>query len=157
MSRSYVTIAATVLLLSGLLACSKGSDTPAGGGPLTLQQTRYLSTANLILADANAAFGPIRGLETGTETPSASEVESSTARLEALKKQAAALEPPARFSEEHALLTTALEKMVQAAEMAMTSMEKGDEDSRGAARARAKEAFDLLRKASAAFLAESRR
>lgn len=159
MSRLHILIlaAVSVLLLTGVYACDEGTETSTESGQLTDEESRYLVTANRILADANAAFRPIRSLLSGSETVSDSAVTSSAEQLHELNEAAADLEPPLRFDEAHSLLIAALARMGQMGELAVTSVEAGNKDSLQAARTQAEEAFDLLKEASAAFLSAARR
>ena len=157
MIRLHVLTATLALLLVGLLACNGEADRPAEEGQLTDEETRYLVKANRILAESNGAFGTIRGILIGIETANDSAVSPLAAQLQELNEEATNLEPPGRFSEEHPLLLTALDRMAQIAEQVATAMEEGDEESIAAAGVRAEEAFDLLRQASTAFIEEGRR
>jgi hypothetical protein len=153
--RLHVLTAALALLLVGLLACNGEADMPAEEGQLTDEETRYLVTANRILADSNASFGSIRRTLIGIETANDSAVAPLAEQLQEMNEEATSLEPPGRFSEEHSLLLTALGRMAQIAEQVATAMEEGDEESIAAAGVRAEEAFDLLKQASAAFIQAS--
>jgi hypothetical protein len=155
--RHHVLTAALALLLVGLLACNGEADRPAEEGQLTDEETRYLVTANRILADSNAAFGSIRKTLIGIETANDSAVAPLAEQLQEMNEEATDLEAPGRFSEEQSLLLTALDRMAQIAEQVAIAMEDGDEESLAAARVRAEEAFDLLKQASAAFIEEGRR
>ncbi len=165
MTRLHVLAVASALLLVGLLACNGEADRSADGtadrsteeSQLTDEETRYLVTANRILADSNAAFGSIRRILIGIETANDPAVASLAEQLQELNEEATNLEPPGRFSEEHSLLLTALDRMAQTAEQVATAMEEGDNESITAAGVRAEEAFDLLKQASTAFIEEARR
>lgn len=157
MIRLHVLTAALGLLLVGLLACNGEADRSAEEGRLTDEETRYLVTANRILADSNAAFGSIRRILIGIDTANDSAGAPREEQLQELYEEATNLEPPGRFSEEHSLLLTALDRMAQIAEQVATALEEGDEESIAAARVRTEEAFDLLMQASAAFIEEGRR
>lgn len=165
MIRLHVLTATLALLLVGLLACNgdadrsddRSGDRSGEEGRLTDEETRYLVTANRILADSNAAFGSIRRILIGIETANDSAVAPLAEQLQELNEEATNLEPPGRFSEEHSLLLTALDRMAQIAAQVATAMEESDEESIAVARVRAEEAFDLLKQASAAFIEEGRR
>lgn len=177
MIRLRVLTAASALLLVGLLACNgeadNSADEPAASSteestrgstdssgeetPLTDEETRYLVTANRVLADSNAAFGALRRILIGVETENDPAATVLAEQLQELNEQATNLEPPERFSEEHSLLLTALDRMTQTADQVATAMEEGDVESIAAAGVRAEEAFDLLKEASVAFIEEARR
>ncbi len=157
MIRLHVLTAALALLLVGLLACNGEGDRSAEESQLTAEETRYLVTANRILADSNAAFSSIRRILIGIETANDPAAAPLAEQLLELNEQATNLEPPDRFSEEHSLLLTALDRMAQIAEQVATAMEEGDKESITAAGVRAEEAFDLLKQASTAFIEEARR
>lgn len=165
MIRLHVLTAASALLLVGLLACNGEADRSADRSTdrsgeetqLTDEETRYLVTANRVLADSNAAFGALRRILIGVETENDPAATVLAEQLQELNEQATNLEPPERFSEEHSLLLTALDRMTQTAEQVATAMEEGDVESIAAAGVRAEEAFDLLKEASVAFIEEARR
>lgn len=157
MIRLHVLTAALALLGGSLFACNGETEAPGEQGQLTDEESSYLVKANRILADSNAAFGTIRAVLIGVETIDDSAIAPLAERLQELKENAANLEPPTRFSEEHTLLLTALERMEGTSELVLTLMTKGDEDSLADASVQVEEAFDLLKQASAAFIAEARR